>query len=104
MLEVRSTAIPDIKIVATSRFADDRGFFTELYSRKEFAAAGIIDEFVQDNFSRSKRIGTIRGLHFQAHPSAQAKLVRVSRGAVLDVVVDVRRSSTTYGKHVGVEL
>lgn len=104
MLEVGSTEIPEVKIIATSRFADERGFFTELYSRKEFVAAGIADEFVQDNFSHSRRIGTIRGLHFQAHPSAQAKLVRVSRGAVLDVVVDLRCSSKTYGRHVGVEL
>jgi dTDP-4-dehydrorhamnose 3,5-epimerase len=104
MLDVKTTDIPDIKIIATSRFGDDRGFFTELYSRRDFIAAGITDEFVQDNFSRSKRVGTIRGLHFQTHPNAQAKLVRVSRGAVLDIVVDVRRSSKTFGQHVGVEL
>ncbi len=104
MLELQPTEIPSVKIIKTSRFGDERGFFAELYSRKDFAAVGISDEFVQDNFSRSKQIGTIRGLHFQTHPNAQAKLVRVAHGAILDVVVDLRRSSKTFGRHVCVEL
>jgi dTDP-4-dehydrorhamnose 3,5-epimerase len=104
MLNIKPTEIPAVKIITTQRFGDERGFFTELYSRKDFAAANIADEFVQDNFSRSKPIGTVRGLHFQTHPNAQAKLVRVARGAIFDVAVDLRRSSKTFGKHVAVEL
>ncbi|HST95357.1 MAG TPA: dTDP-4-dehydrorhamnose 3,5-epimerase [Microvirga sp.] len=104
MLEVEPTALPEVRIVRTRVFADRRGYFTETYNRKAFAAAGILDEFVQDNFSLSTEAGTVRGLHFQSAPFAQAKLVRVGRGRILDVVVDLRRSSATYGRHVTVEL
>lgn len=104
MLDVQPTAIPDVKIVTPRRFGDHRGFFSETYSRKRFGEAGIPDEFVQDNHSLSSAVGTVRGLHFQAHPFAQAKLVRVLRGRILDVAVDLRRSSATYGRHVAVEL
>jgi dTDP-4-dehydrorhamnose 3,5-epimerase len=85
-------------------FADARGAFSETYSRSSFAdAIGAVD-FVQDNVSRSHKRGTVRGLHFQSPPMAQAKLVRVLKGAILDVAVDVRKGSPTYGQHVSVEL
>ncbi len=104
MIEVEPTALPDVKIIRTKVFADPRGYFVETYNKKAFAAAGIVDEFVQDNFSLSTYVGTIRGLHFQSAPYAQAKLVRVGRGRILDVAVDLRRSSPTFGQHVAVEL
>jgi dTDP-4-dehydrorhamnose 3,5-epimerase len=104
VIEVEPTALPDVKIIRTKVFADPRGYFVEIYNRKAFANAGILDEFVQDNLSLSMEIGTIRGLHFQSAPFAQAKLVRVGRGRVLDVAVDLRRSSQTFGRHVAVEL
>src|SRR5262249_28036297 len=80
------------------------GYFAEIYVRRDFLAAGIEHDFVQDNESRSCAAGTVRGLHFQVPPFAQTKLVRVLRGQILDVVVDMRRSSTTYGKHLAAEL
>ncbi len=104
MLTVEPAAIPDVKIVTPKRFGDDRGFFCETYNRQRFAQAGIAIEFVQDNHSLSVSAGTVRGLHFQNAPFAQAKLVRVVRGRILDVAVDLRRSSPTYGQHVAVEL
>ena len=91
-------------LVMARSFADARGAFTETYSQRDFAALGIADGFVQDNQSRSAAPGTVRGLHFQAPPRAQAKLVRVLSGAVLDVVVDLRRSSESYGRHLAVGL
>ena len=102
--EVRECAIPDVKIIRAARFSDPRGFFSETYARREFAALGIDCEFVQDNLSLSNAAGTVRGLHFQIAPLVQAKLVRVLRGRVLDVAVDLRRSSPSCGKHVAVEL
>jgi dTDP-4-dehydrorhamnose 3,5-epimerase len=104
MLDVQPTAIPDVKIVTPKRFSDHRGFFSEIYNRQRFLDAGIAEEFVQDNHSLSVALGTIRGLHFQSPPFAQAKLVSVARGGILDVAVDIRRSSPTYGQHVAVEL
>jgi len=104
MLDVQSTAIPDVKIVTPKRIVDSRGFFSETYNRQRFIEAGIGEEFVQDNHSLSSAAGTIRGLHFQSRPYAQAKLIRVVRGRILDVAVDIRRSSPTYGRHVAVEL
>ena len=92
------------KLIAPRRFGDHRGFFLETYSARDFAALGIGDAFVQDNHSLSAEPGTVRGLHFQRPPTAQAKLVRVLRGAILDVAVDIRRASPTYGRHVAVEL
>jgi dTDP-4-dehydrorhamnose 3,5-epimerase len=103
-LHVLTLSLPDVKIIRTTRIADARGYFAETYVHCEFAQAGIIDEFVQDNQSLSIATGTIRGLHFQIAPFAQAKLVRVLRGKILDVVVDLRRSSATFGKHLTVEL
>src|SRR5689334_23991311 len=85
------------------RHGDDRGFFSETYSTRAFAEAGI-PTFVQDNHSLSRQKHTVRGLHLQLDPMAQGKLVRVSRGRILDIAVDVRRGSPTFGKHVAVEI
>jgi dTDP-4-dehydrorhamnose 3,5-epimerase len=91
-------------LVMARSFADARGSFAETYSRRDFVALGIPDGFVQDNQSRSERAGTVRGLHFQAPPRAQAKLVRVLSGSILDIVVDLRRSSPSRGHHLAVTL
>ena len=97
-------SIPEIKILRTVRHEDARGFFTEIYNRQRLLELGIDDEFVQDNLSHSVEKGTVRGLHFQSPPYAQAKLVRVVQGSIFDVAVDLRRNSPTFGKHVGVTL
>lgn len=99
-LEVSSLEIADVKVIKTQKFPDRRGFFSEVYNKKAFAASGIEITFVQDNHSVSAEKGVVRGLHFQIAPFAQTKLVRVVRGAVFDVAVDLRRSSPTRGKHV----
>jgi dTDP-4-dehydrorhamnose 3,5-epimerase len=96
--------MPEIKLIKPRRFGDARGFFVETYNQRALAAAGITDEFVQDNHSRSEAVGTVRGLHFQTPPFAQVKLVRCSAGRIFDVAVDIRRGSPTYGRHVAVEL
>ena len=103
-VEARSLGLEGPLLVSVRRFADARGSFVETYSRRDFAAIGIDEEFVQDNQSVSAAIGTVRGLHFQLAPAAQAKLVRVLRGRVLDVAVDLRTGSPTYGGHVATEL
>lgn len=97
------TAIEGVIIIEPLVFEDERGHFFEYYQKEVFANNGIITEFVQDNQSLSQK-GVLRGLHFQAPPYAQAKLIRVIKGAVLDVAVDIRKNSPTYGKHVAVEL
>lgn len=104
VVQVEPMELPDVKLVRTQIFGDARGYFAETYNRQAFAAAGIGDEFVQDNFSLSVAAGTVRGLHFQTAPFGQAKLVRVGRGRILDVAVDLRRESPTFGRHVAVEL
>ena len=91
-------------ILTPARFGDARGFFSESWSRKRLAEAGIDLDFVQDNHSVSARAGTVRGLHFQSPPHAQAKLVRCGRGVLWDVAVDIRRGSPSFGQWVGVEL
>jgi dTDP-4-dehydrorhamnose 3,5-epimerase len=101
---VESLPLPGPLLFKSRRFADARGTFAETYSRRDFAALGVGDEFVQDNWSRSERAGTVRGLHFQRPPYAQGKLVRVLRGRIFDVAVDLRRSSPRLGHHVAVEL
>ena len=101
---VEDTAIPAIKIVTPKKFGDERGFFSEVYNRSAWESAGLRFDFVQDNHAFSAAIGTLRGLHFQIPPFAQDKLLRVGRGRILDVAVDIRRSSPTFGKHVTVEL
>lgn len=103
-IEARPLRIPELIELTPARFADERGFFSEVWSKAGFAEAGIGAEFVQDNVSLSRRKGVVRGLHFQMPPAGQAKLVRVSRGAIFDVGVDIRRSSPTFGKWAGVVL
>ena len=103
-MEIVSLAIPDVKLITPKRLSDPRGLFSEVYSRQRFADAGIDVDFVQENHSVSVKIGTIRGLHFQTPPFAQDKLVRVTRGRIYDVAVDVRRASPTFGHHVATEL
>lgn len=103
-LNVRPLPIADVKLIMTSRMADARGYFCEAYVRSDFAAHGLDRDFMQDNESSSDRVGTVRGLHYQRSPFAQAKLVRVLRGRIIDVVVDIRPSSPSFGKHLSVEL
>ena len=91
-------------LIKPERFGDHRGFFGETYSRRRYTEMGIGVEFVQDNHSLSHPVGTLRGLHFQASPAAQGKLVRCGRGAIFDVAVDIRRGSPTYGEWEGYEL
>jgi dTDP-4-dehydrorhamnose 3,5-epimerase len=97
-------SLDGVMMVTSRRFGDARGFFCETWSARDLAACGLETEFVQDNYSTSAQVGTIRGLHFQSMPEPQAKLVRVLRGRVLDVAVDIRRASPTFGQHVAVEL
>ena len=98
------TKLPGVHIVEPQVFGDHRGYFMETYSTKAFADIGITNEFVQDNQSFTAQKGTLRGIHFQNAPMAQAKIVRVTKGAVLDVAVDLRKDSPTYKQWVGVEL
>ena len=102
-MELIPTAIPEIKIFKPDVFDDDRGYFFESFHIDKFAAYGITDPFVQDNESKSQK-NVLRGLHYQLEPSAQGKLVRVIRGAVLDVAVDIRQNSPTFGKWVTMKL
>ena len=95
--------IPDLMLITAQTFSDDRGYFLETYKHSEFADNGIDVNFLQDNFSHSTH-GVLRGLHFQKEPNAQAKLVKVLRGAIFDVAVDIRTKSPTYGKWVGLNL
>jgi len=103
-MEILRTAIPAVLRLTPRRFADSRGDFCETWSARVFAAAGIAGPFVQDNLSRSIRSGTVRGLHCQAPPHAQGKLVRAARGRILDVAVDARCGSPTHGRWVAEEL
>ena len=92
--------LPDVLLIEPQSYSDQRGFFMEAYKKSEFAANGISVEFVQDNYSHST-YGILRGLHYQVHPAAQAKLIMVITGEVFDVAVDIRKSSPTYGQWVG---
>jgi dTDP-4-dehydrorhamnose 3,5-epimerase len=103
-MEVRATALPDVKVLTPRRFGDQRGYFSETWSAAHMAGQGLDIRFVQDNESLSAKAGTLRGLHYQAPPFAQAKLVRVACGAILDVAVDARRGSPTYGRWVAEEI
>ena len=99
-MEIVETAIPAVKRLIPRRFGDARGFFSEVWNARRMAEAGLDIAFVQDNHSYSAEAGTVRGLHYQRPPHAQGKLVRVARGAVLDVAVDVRQGSPSYGRWV----
>ncbi|MDP1667542.1 dTDP-4-dehydrorhamnose 3,5-epimerase [Phaeovulum sp.] len=103
MIVVR-TRLDEVLLLTPRRFADDRGWFSETWNRRDLALAGITVDFVQDNHSMSAAAGTLRGLHYQRPPQAQAKLVRCTRGAIFDVAVDARVGSPSYGRWVGVEL
>jgi dTDP-4-dehydrorhamnose 3,5-epimerase len=103
-MQVIDTAIPDVKILKPAKHGDDRGFFSETFSSRALRDAGLVCDFVQDNQSLSVQPGVVRGLHYQLPPAAQDKLVRVIRGAIVDVAVDIRRGSPTFGQHVAVEL
>ncbi len=99
-MEVVGTAIPEVKVITPKKFGDHRGFFSETYNKEALAGAGIDFDFVQDNHSLSATKGTLRGLHCQIPPFGQDKLVRVVRGAIFDVAVDLRTGSPTFGQYV----
>lgn len=103
-MQIESLAIADVKLLTPRVFADSRGWFSETWNARTLASVGIEATFVQDNQAFSAAAGTVRGLHFQRAPHAQDKLVRVLVGAVLDVAVDIRPGSPTFGQHVAVEL
>jgi dTDP-4-dehydrorhamnose 3,5-epimerase len=103
-MQFQETEIPAVKIVTPRKHGDARGFFSEVYKQSDWVAAGLDCRFVQDNHSYSAPAGTLRGLHFQTPPFAQDKLVRVIRGRMLDIAVDIRRASPTFGQHIAVEL
>ena len=96
--------LPSVQVLKPNRFSDERGFFSEIWNKKRLINQNIDIDFVQDNHSMSLKRGTLRGLHFQSPPHAQAKLVRCGRGRLLDVAVDIRKSSPNYGNWVGEEL
>lgn len=103
-MKVEKTELPGVLILTPARFGDSRGFFSESWNRKTLEGQGISLDFVQDNHSLSAQVGTVRGLHFQSPPHAQAKLVRCGKGRLFDVAVDIRRGSPTYGRWIGEEL
>ncbi len=104
MMEIAQLEIPDVLLLTPAQHKDERGLFVETWNRALFAQSGFDVSFVQDNHSLSRRRGTVRGLHFQIPPLAQAKLVRVVAGSALDVAVDIRKGSPTYGRHVSARL
>ncbi len=103
-MHLEKTDLDGILVITPRRFGDHRGFFSESWSARAFAEQGLDVTFVQDNHSLSSQVGTVRGLHYQSPPHAQAKLVRCGRGRIFDVAVDVRSGSATYGQWFGVEL
>lgn len=103
-MEITPTPLPGLVVLEPKRHGDARGFFSESWNKQRMAEAGLTYEFVQDNHSLSDAVGTLRGLHYQAPPHAQAKLVRCGRGRLFDVVVDIRTGSPTYGQSFGIEL
>lgn len=104
VIHTETTALPGVIVLRPALHEDVRGFFCETYNQHDLVKLGITDVFVQDNHSLSRTPGTVRGLHFQRAPAETAKLIRVTRGAIFDVVVDIRPEATTFGRHVGVEL
>ncbi|WP_420860281.1 dTDP-4-dehydrorhamnose 3,5-epimerase [Marivivens marinus] len=103
-MRIEETPIAGLLVLTPKRFGDNRGFFSESYSARAMSEAGVDTVFVQDNHSLSAKVGTVRGLHFQTPPHAQAKLVRCGKGCLFDVAVDIRKGSPTYGQWFGVEL
>jgi dTDP-4-dehydrorhamnose 3,5-epimerase len=103
-MHTTETALPEIKVLMPRRIGDVRGFFSEVWNARDFAAVGIEAAFVQDNHIRNPLKGTLRGLHYQVPPTAQGKLVRVTRGAIFDVAVDIRRGSPSFGRHAAAVL
>lgn len=101
---IERLAIPDVVLIRPRKFGDSRGFFSETWNRQALLAAGIDLEFVQDNHSLSVETGVLRGLHYQSPPHAQDKLVRCTKGRILDVAVDIRTGSPTYGQYVSAEI
>lgn len=104
LMQITTTEIPDVKLLTPTRHGDDRGFFSETWNARALKEQGLELDFVQDNHVLNGAAGTIRGLHLQIEPSPQGKLIRATRGAILDVAVDVRANSPTYGQHVAREL
>ncbi|RST30809.1 dTDP-4-dehydrorhamnose 3,5-epimerase [Sphingomonas ginkgonis] len=104
MLEVRSLPLEGLLELVPTRFADERGFFSETYNAQVWRESGLVFDFVQENHSLSRSPGVLRGLHYQLPPAAQTKVVRVTRGRIFDVAVDIRRGSPTFGKWVGIQL
>jgi dTDP-4-dehydrorhamnose 3,5-epimerase len=103
-MRVDSLAIPDVKVLWPKKFGDDRGFFSETWNRATLRSAGIDIDFIQENHSLSRSVGTVRGLHYQVAPVEQNKVVRVISGRILDVSVDLRKASPTYGQWVAAEI
>jgi dTDP-4-dehydrorhamnose 3,5-epimerase len=103
-MQVEALGLPDVRLIRPVIHRDARGFFSETFNAARWADHGLPSTFVQDNHAMSKQAGVVRGLHYQIAPFAQGKLVRVTRGAILDVAVDIRKGSPTYGQHVAVEL
>lgn len=103
-MQIERLSIPELLVISATKHGDERGFFSEVYRHDELAAYGVVLPFVQDNHVVSAARGVLRGLHFQLAPSAQGKLVRCTRGAILDVAVDIRTGSPTFGRHVSTEL
>lgn len=103
-MKIQQTSLPGVVILTPVRFSDNRGFFSESWNYQRMAQAAFDIDFVQDNHSLSREVGTLRGLHFQAPPHAQIKLIRCGRGALYDVAVDIRHGSPTFGRWIGVEL
>ena len=103
-MQIEETALPGVKIIQLDVFGDQRGSFSESYDARSYAKLGIDTVFVQDSWSTSASAGTVRGLHFQLPPHGQTKIVRVTRGKLFDVIVDLRRTSPTFGQHIALEL
>lgn len=103
-MKIEPTSLNGPAVITPTRFGDHRGFFSQTFVAQTLIDAGIADQWMQDNHSFSAERGVVRGLHWQSPPFAQAKLVRVTRGTIFDVIVDIRRGSPTYGQHIGVEL
>ena len=103
-MNIQTLAIPEVMLITPERFSDARGSFAETYRRDRWAEMGISADFMQDNQAFSSKAGTVRGLHFQAPPHAQAKMIRVLNGTIFDVAVDLRQGSPSFGRHVSVEL